>query len=171
MKDFSPECLQSAGGPAPLQLAPPSGVEDKNSGSGKRGREPTKSGAPIAPQKLFPSPADKVDDEGAVFSTKNVVWLLHHNVIKPALCICMYILLIYYIGVFLGYPLGSEELNSGDDGSDEEGELDPTKTAAEERASKIRKKAGLPEMAADHLPSASAVKMMNLIFNLTIMVV
>lgn len=70
----------------------------------------------------------------------------------------------------LGYPLGSEELDSGDDGSGEGG-LDPTTTAAEERAAKIRKKAGLPEMTADHLPGTIAVKMMNLIFNLTIMVV
>lgn len=57
----------------PLQLAPPSGVEDKSSGSGKRGREPTKSETPIAPKNLFPPPAENVDDEGAVFSTKNVV--------------------------------------------------------------------------------------------------
>lgn len=55
-------------------------------------------------------------------------------------------------------PPGSESDSADSDEGD-----DHTALAAEERAAKIRKKAGLPELDPDMLPSTIALKMLSLI--------
>ena len=62
-------------------------------------------------------------------------------------------------------PLG-HDAPSEDESASEAESFDPLQQAAEETAAKVRKRAGLPEIVADALPSAIAMKMMNLFSNI-----
>ena len=59
-------------------------------------------------------------------------------------------------------PVGNDE-DSEAEMLSEEDSFDPVQQAAEESAAKVRKRAGLPEIVADALPSTIALKMLNLI--------
>lgn len=63
-------------------------------------------------------------------------------------------------------PVGNDE-PSEDESVSEEDSFDPLAQAAEETAAKVRKRAGLPELVADALPSTVAMKMMILFLNLS----
>ncbi len=58
----------------------------------------------------------------------------------------------------ISIPIGGAD-GSGESDSDE---IDPEKDKAQDEASKQRKRAGLPELTVDTLPSSIATKMMNL---------
>ena len=58
-------------------------------------------------------------------------------------------------------------LHAGDEDSDEDSEetVDPEEDEAKDNAAVQRKRAGVPELELDQLPSSVALKMMNLIYN------
>jgi hypothetical protein len=60
----------------------------------------------------------------------------------------------------LEFPIGNE---TSDSEAEDDSEIDPERDAMDDLAAKQRKRAGLPELQLDQLPSSIAQKLMNLI--------
>lgn len=66
--------------------------------------------------------------------------------------------------VLVHCPVGGDgDSESGSGQEDSQETIDPTEDAARDTAVKLRKRAGLPELEADGLPSSVATKYLNLV--------